>query len=145
MAADGALDLPLPGGGHAPDHGQIMPVDAPGGEIGRQGLMGGIVLGRHQQAAGVLVQPVDDPRPALAPDAREGLPAMGDQGIDQGLVRIAGGGMDDHPRRLVDDDEILVLIDDGKIHGLAQGRGRGDRGQVEPEDLPGFDLLGRVG
>ena len=112
-----------------------MPVDAPGGEIGRQRLMGGIVLGRHHQAAGVLVQAVDDPRPALAPDAREGLPAMGDQGIDQGLVGIAGGGMDDHPRRLVDDDEILVLIDDGKIHRLAHGRGRGDRGQVEAEDL----------
>ena len=36
---------------------------------------------------------------------------MGDQGIDQGAVGIAGRRMHHQPRRLVDDDQVLVLVD----------------------------------
>ena len=38
--------------------------------------------------------------------------AMVEQGVDQSAVEIAGGGMDDHPGRLVDDEQMLVLEDD---------------------------------
>ena len=37
---------------------------------------------------------------------------MVEQGVDQGAVEIARRGMDDHARRLVDDEQMLVLEDD---------------------------------
>ena len=37
--------------------------------------------------------------------------AMGDQRIDQRAVGIARRRMHHQPRRLVDDDEVLVLVD----------------------------------
>ena len=37
---------------------------------------------------------------------------MGQQGVDQGAVRVARRRMDHHPRRLVQDQEVPVLIED---------------------------------
>ena len=53
--------------------------------------MGAVVLGDDQQAAGVLVEPVDDARPLHAADARQAVAAMGDQRVDQRAGLMAGG------------------------------------------------------
>src|SRR5688572_3141678 len=52
---------------------------------------------------------------------------MMEQSVDQGAVEIAGGGMDDHPGGLVDDDQMVVLEYHlrGDILRLVMGRGGG--------------------
>ena len=103
---------------HAPDDGQVGPlqpaVAAMGGELLGQALVCRVVLGDDQEAAGVLVEPVDDARPPHPADARQAVAAMGDQGIDQRSRLVAGTGVDDQACRLVDDDQVLVFIDNGR-------------------------------
>src|ERR1700682_893660 len=50
-----------------------------------------------------------------------------EQAVDQRPGRMAGPRMDDDPRRLVDDDQVLVLVEHAKIHwfGFEPGRRRG--------------------
>ncbi len=79
-------------------------------ELGGKGLMGGIVLGGDDEAAGVPVDAVDDPRAQGAPHAAEAVPAVVQQGVDQGAVRMPRSRMDHQPRRLVDHDHVPVLI-----------------------------------
>ena len=57
--------------------------------------------------------------------------AMGDQRIDQRAVGMAGRGMDDETRRLVDDDEMLVLEHDVERDVLAGDVGLVRRRRVE--------------
>ncbi len=52
---------------------------------------------------------------------------MGDQRVDQRARRIAGAGMHHESGRLVDDDELVVLIDDIERDGLGARLGRGGR------------------
>ena len=94
-AGERCLDRSAPPLGHAPDDRQVGALQRPGaaviGELRRERLMGEVVLGHHEQARGVLVEPVHDARPLHAADAREALPAMGDQRIDQRAGIVAGG------------------------------------------------------
>ena len=80
----------------------------------------------------VLVQPMDDAGPRLAADADQLVAAMGDQGIDQRAVGIAGGGMHHQSGRLVDDDQVLVLVDhvQRNILALRHGAARLRHGDV---------------
>ncbi len=50
--------------------------------------------------------------------------AMGDQGVDQRAVGIAGRRMHHQAGRLVDDDEVLVLIDDARAEYPAPAASR---------------------
>ena len=70
-------------------------------------------------AGGVLVEAVDD---AGARQRVERRIAM-QQRIDQRAGRIAGAGMHDQARRLVDDEDVLVLVQhvEGDVLGLANG------------------------
>ena len=61
------------------------------------------------------------PGRAHAADAGEAVAAMGEQRVDQRPVGIAGRRMDDEPRRLVDHDDVLVLVDDVERHRLRLG------------------------
>jgi hypothetical protein len=82
---------------------------------------------------------VDDARPLDAADPGQARAAMGQQRVDEGAVGIAGRGMDHEPRRLVEHQQVRVLIDDGEIHRLRQRR-IGDRlGQGEEEALSRLD------
>ena len=45
-----------------------------------------------------------------AADAGETLPAVGEQGVDERAVLVAGRGVHDHAARLVDDDEVRILV-----------------------------------
>ena len=47
-----------------------------------------------------------------AADAGQAVAAMGDQRVDQRAGRVAGGRMHHEARRLVDDDDLVVLVDD---------------------------------
>ena len=73
--------------------------------------MGEVVLRRDDEARGVPVDAVDDAGPLLPPDAGEGVPAVVEQGVDQGPVGVARGGMHHQALGLVEDDDVLVLVD----------------------------------
>ena len=99
-------------------------------ELRREPDVGAIVLGDHQQAAHVLVQPVDDARPQHAADARQAAGAVGEQGVDQGAARMARRRMDHQARRLVEHEQVLVLEHDVERRASAcgvAGRGSGRR------------------
>ena len=74
--------------------------------------MGAVGLGDHEEAARILVEAVHDAGPRDAADAGKACTAMGDQRIDEGAGLIAGRRMHDQAGRLVDDDQLGVLVDD---------------------------------
>ena len=102
----------------APDERQIAAlqpaVGAVGGELPSEPRVRLVRLGHHQQTGRVLVEPVHDTRPLDAADAGEARPAMGDEGIDQRACGVTGPGMDGEASRLVDDDEVRVLVHHGE-------------------------------
>ena len=120
-------------------------------------MMGAVGLGDDQQAGGILVDPVDDTGPLFAADARQAVARVMQKRIDQRPRGRARRGVDDHPRGLVDDDQLAILIDDGqgdvlgpRLHlrgsrdgdliDLALGHaglGVGGRGAVAPHRAPG--------
>ena len=75
------------------------------------------------------------PGPHLAADAAEIVDVV-QQRVDQRAARVAGGRVHDHPGRLVDDDEVGVLVEDRRA-AASSGRGRrGDRlGHVDDDAL----------
>ena len=80
-------------------------------ELLGQAKVSHVVLRRDDETAGIPVDAVDDARPQLAVDAREGVAAGVEQGVDQGAVRVTGGGVYHHAHRFVDYNDILILID----------------------------------
>ena len=69
------------------------------------------LLGHHQQAGGVAVQPVDQFQGLVWPQRAHGL---------DGAVADAAAAMAGHPGRLVDDQQPLVLEHDGRFHPLQE-------------------------
>ena len=67
-AADGAGNLALAGQRRAPDQGGIDPLYGTRGELLDQRMMGRVGLSSDHQAAGVLVEAVDDARPLHTTD-----------------------------------------------------------------------------
>ena len=94
------------------------------GELGRQPFVHDIILSNDEQARSVLVDPVDNAGPRDAADAGQPPCAMMKQCVDQGPVAIACGRMDDQAGRLVDHDQMLVLVDDGECNILRHIMGR---------------------
>ena len=74
-------------------------------------------FGDHHHPAGVLVEPVHD---AGARHIRQ-RGRMMQQGIEQRAIAIACTGVNDEPRRLVDDQQMLVLEDDVERNVFADG------------------------
>ena len=66
---------------------------------------------------------MDDAGAQLAADAAQVVDVV-EQGVDQRAVGVARGRVDDHARRLVDDDDVGVLVDDVERQGLRLRRGR---------------------
>ena len=101
-------------------------------ELGGKAVMGTIGFRNDQQARRVLVDPVDDSGTLLSSDTRQGVAAMGQQGVDQCAIGRSGRGMDNHARGLVDDDQVVVLMGDNKGNRLGTsldwfGIGNGDQ------------------
>jgi hypothetical protein len=77
---------------------------------------------------------VDDPWPVLVADERD-LGEVVDEGVGQRPLGVAGPGVDDEARGLVDDDDVGVEIDDLDRDGLGEElavrgpRNRGRRGR----------------
>ena len=124
MAVERGVDGALRPARRAPNQSEIAAFERAFGlvgELGGERAVGGVGLGHHHQAAGVLVEPVHDARPLDAADAGEAVAAMGDQRVDQRAGGVAGGRMHHQPGWLVDDDEVVVLVDDVERDRLARG------------------------
>src|SRR3546814_13737705 len=71
-------------------------------------------------------------------------PAVGEKGVHQGSIRIAGGGMDDQAGGLVEHDEIAVLVKDVQRDRLAFQGDRTSFGDDDGESLVGLHQIGRA-
>ncbi len=107
---DAGLDHAAGGIRRAPGQGDVDPFDVVPCEQVRQPRVGGVGLGRDHDAGRVLVQAVHDPRPGDAADARQLVPAVVQQGVDQGSVTRPRRRMHRHARGLVQDDQMLVFV-----------------------------------
>ena len=116
MAVDRRIDGAALAVGHVPDERHVAAPHRAGaamvGELRGQRLVRAVVLRRHHQPGGVLVEPVHDARPPDPADPGKAGAAMGDQRIDQGSRFMTGGRMHHEPPRLVDDDDVVILVDD---------------------------------
>ena len=96
----------------AVDDGVIGTLHAVYGHLSAQPDVRCIVLCHHQQAAGVLVDAVDDAGADLAANAGKAALTVPQQGVYQCAVRVAGGRMDHHALGFVDHQQVLILIHD---------------------------------
>ena len=105
-----------------PDHHRLIcPCQTVVLKLCGQCLVRSIILCRNNQSAGIPVNAVNNPRPQSAPYPAQALPAVVEQGVDQGPVRVPRRGVDHHPHRLIDHDDVLVLIDHIQRDILRQG------------------------
>ena len=101
-----------------------------------------VVLGDHQQPARVAVEAMDDARPRDAGDPAVLRSAgAGEQRVDERVaVVMAGRRVDDEAGRLVDDQQVVVLVDDPQRDVRCGREVERDRfGDVEPDLGPGGD------
>jgi hypothetical protein len=108
------LDLALVRLGHAADQ---RPIDLPhraGLESAAELRRDGAALGHDQHARGVAVEPVHEPRPCLGPVA---------QGFEQAvdMMRRLGSALHGDARRLVEDEEVVVLVEGDRREKIAVG------------------------
>ena len=96
---------------HAPHQRRVAPFDFALLQARRQRPVRGIVLGHHHQPAGLLVEPVHNPRPQHAIYARQ-IAAVVQERIDQRAVGSTRCRMYGHPRRLIYDQQVGILVDD---------------------------------
>ena len=100
---------------HAPaDDGQIGALHAATFERVHQVLVGGEGARDHQQATGVLVEPVHDARPRHAGERRIQV----QQRIHQRAVGVARAGMNHQPGGLVHHQQMRILVDDRDVQCL---------------------------
>src|ERR1700722_1262376 len=81
--------------------------------------MRSIGLGDDQKPRRILVEAVHDSGPPDPADSRQAGSAMSDQRVDQRASRVARSRMDDEPGRLVDHDQMLVLVNHRELDVLA--------------------------
>ncbi len=95
-------------------------------------------LGGDEKAAGVLVEAMHDAG-AHPADPGEARAAMREQRVDQRPRRVAGRRMHDHAGRLVDDDQVRILVHDSQRDGLTRESDRRSLGDNDGENLARFD------
>ena len=83
-----------------------------GGEHFGQALMRFGCLCGHHHATRILVETVDNAGTLFTADTCQAFAAMVDQRIDQRPVRVARRRVCDHPRRFVDDDDVIIFEKD---------------------------------
>ncbi len=132
----------------APDQRQVRAVHAPVGTVRGKLLaercMRRVVFGNDQQARGSLVEAVHDAGTLDAADAGEARAAMGDERVDQGSAGMSGGRVHDDVGRLVDDDNVGILVDHIERDGLGDRLGCLRFRHLYREVVPRFDPIGPI-
>ena len=115
VPADRRLD-PADRRGDVPEDKRLVGLlDAARLELSHDRCLRRVMASDHQQAAGVPVEAMHDPGPLDAGDAapRRAV-AVRQQRIDQGPAAVPGRRMDDQAGRLVEDQQVIVLVHDPK-------------------------------
>lgn len=144
VAPDGAGDVTGWRKQAPPDKGDVLPGDAAGGERRRESDVGLVGLGNDHQTAGILVEAVNDAGACLSADAGKGVPAVGQQCMDEGSTGMTGARVDHESGRLVDDEQVLVLMDDDQRNVFAHQGRIGWRWHRKNKVVPWFDPEGRL-
>ena len=119
ITADGRLDAAAARAGPAAHERNVRPADVAPPQLRLQAGVGAGIAGHKQESGRVPVEPVDDAR-AAGIAARTGAR----QRIHQGRCGVAGHGVHEQARGLVDHHQVLV----GVRHGHAEtGRRRAGR------------------
>lgn len=100
--------------------------------------MGAVVLGDDDAAGGVFVEAMDDAGAGFTADAGEVVAVM-EEGVDEGAVGVAGGGVDDEAGGFVDDEDVAVLIEDFDGDVLGDDFDGGGVGDGEGDEVAGAD------
>ena len=141
VAADGRVDRAGILAQIAADDGLIRAGHGVVSQLGREREVRKVVFRCDEQTGRVLVDAVHDAGPPLPADAGETVTAVGEQGVDERAVLVAGRRVHDHAARLVDDDEVVVLIHHVQRQILRhERRGRGVR-QRDDKRVTGCGLI----
>lgn len=71
--------------------------------------MAGVILGNHETAAGIFIETMNNSGPRHSADAAQLPAAMMQQGIDQRVFAVPCSGMNDHARRFIEHDDVVIL------------------------------------
>ena len=102
-----------------------------------------VVLGDDHQSRRAAIEPVHDAGPLLAADAAQVVDVM-EERVDERAARMPGGRVHDHAGRLVDDDEVAILVEDRQRQRFGL-RHRIDRLRDLDRDRPGRSCTGWFG
>ena len=144
VPGNGGVDLPLRALELAAEH-RVVPLDDLAlGELPGERQVRGVVLGHDHQAAGELVEAVDDAGPRHAADPAELTAAVMQQRAHERVVLVARGGMHHHPGRLVQHDQPFVLEHDLQREFASFDGGRLGLGPSEGDGLARLRGVGRL-
>ena len=120
----------------APDEREVAPLELSLPNELLEPLVGLVRAGYDEQARGVAVEPVDDSGPVLVP---AGGPAG--EAVDERPGRVAGAWMNDDARRLVHDEQVLVLVGDAELDVLGLDLPRRLRRKLDLKLLPALEAV----
>jgi hypothetical protein len=89
------------------------------------------VLGDDEEPGRIAIEPVDDAGTLLLA-ARDAVP---EKAVNESTASVPGRRMDDHPGRLVDDEEVLILVGDREPEFLRLELRRRGRRPLDDERL----------
>ena len=132
VASDRCVDRPAAGARTADDEREVLARQLP---RLHELLEPPVRLGRagdHEQTRRIAVEPVDDPRPLRLVAA---LDVVREQPVDERSLRVARRRMDDEARRLVHDEQVLVLVRNRELDRFRDEAARPRRRRLELELL----------
>ena len=126
------------------DDGEVVAPHALVLKLLREGLVGLVVLGDDHQAAGPLVEAVDNAVALFAADGGEADPLVLEP-VDEGRLLDAGGGVDRDAAGLVEDEQVVIFVDDRHVEIDLQRRTLLRFGEGDVYRLAPFELEARFG
>ena len=144
MAPDGALDVPRVVARHAPNQRVVDALDAVVLELRRERHVGRVVLGGHQHTGGSAIEPVHDAGTQHAADAGQ-VGTVVEQRVHQRTARVSGRRVDHQAGRLVDDDQVRVLVQDDERDRFGSRGERRGFGRIDGDLRSRGDPLRRAG
>jgi hypothetical protein len=111
ITADRRVDPAAPRTRSPTDEGDIAPLERAVANEVLEPVIGLLRAGHDEQARRIAVEPVHDAGAVLLP-----TPGPSGETVDERTARVAGRRMNDDTGRLVDDEQLIVLVGDPELH-----------------------------